>query len=233
MSITDDILIPAPLTDDEQIALFTQVSQINAASVLLGSKVTNTAIIEPNFERLAAIATLLSANYQNPGAFAEYIINVFRKRNSLGHPIAVVRTGLVKEGLVKWSEDNPDLMRGWKKRDIAAFFEWEMTDRRIDGFVRALAKVCEEIGVKAGSDGRGGFRIYDMKQLMKKQNRRALQMQAINRKGEQDSKILAGRGVTPQGKLSLEPQVWEVLEDVNESDRGGPRTWDSISEGHK
>jgi hypothetical protein len=194
------------------------VSQINAATALIGSKVTNIAILEPNLERLAAIATLLSSNYQKPGAFAEYLINVYRKKDSLGRPIALVRTGLVKEGLVKWSESNPDLMKGWKKRDIAKFFEWEMSDRRIDGFVRALTKVCEEIGIKAGSDGNGGFRIYDMKQPMKKQNRRAKQMQAIDRKGEEDGKILTGRGVVPQGRLTLQPNVWEVTESADESD---------------
>lgn len=218
MSLADDVVLPAPLTDEEQIALFTQVSQINAASALIGNKVTNIAILEPNLERLAAIATLLSSNYQKPGAFAEYLINVYRKKDSLGRPIALVRTGLVKEGLVKWSESNPDLMKGWKKRDIAKFFEWEMSDRRIDGFVRALTRVCEEIGIKAGSDGNGGFRIYDMKQLMKKQNRRAQQMQAINRKGEEDGKILTGRGVVPQGRLTLQPNVWEVIESADESD---------------
>lgn len=216
MSLAEKIVLPDPLTEDEQIALFTQIEQINEATALMGKKITNIAINEPNLERLAAVATLLSSNYQNPGAFAEYLINVYRKLDTRGRPVALVRTGTIKEGLVKWSEDNPDLMRGWKKRDIAKFFKWEMTDRRINDFVRALARVCEEIGIKAGSDGRGGFRIYDMKQLAKKQNRRALVMEAINRKGEQDSKLLMGRGVVPQGRLSLQPRVWEVIEDVSE-----------------
>lgn len=211
-----DDLIAAPLTEDEQIALFTQIETISEATALMGKKITNTAITEPNLERLAKIAGLLSANYQNPGAFAEYIVNVHRKHDSRGRPVAVVRTGTVREGLVKWSESNPDLMRGWKKRDIAAFFAWEMSDRRVEDFVRALARVCEEIGIKAGSDGRGGFRIYDMKELTKKQNRRAKQMEAVNRKGEQDAKLLTGRGITPQRRLTLQPRVWEVVENVND-----------------
>ncbi len=62
MSLADEIVLPAPLTDEEQIALFTQVAQINEATTLIGKDVTNIAVMEPNLERLAATATLLSEN---------------------------------------------------------------------------------------------------------------------------------------------------------------------------
>ena len=93
------------------VALFTQVSKIAEASELLGPKVTNIAIVDPTLDRLAEVATLVSSNKETPGAFAQYLVDVYKAEDAYGRARAVVRTGFVKQGLVEWSTKNPDLMR--------------------------------------------------------------------------------------------------------------------------
>lgn len=207
-----------PIRKSHQVALFTQVAIVADAAAKLGKRIKNIAVYDVN--KLPEVLEQFTSNHEQPGAFADFVIQVYRKRDKRGRERCMVRSGRVMNALIRWSEECPNLMHGWKRESMAKALQLNVNDQRVNSVAKQLTKICKEIGVEAGWDGRGFFRVFTIREHNRKQKRRRAQVENIVKRGEEASAVLRERGYLPSGKKAIEQNLWEV-EGLDDDDAEG------------
>lgn len=198
----------------QQAAIFSYVNDMANAINALGSKLTQLAVYNTEIERLAEIMRIMHLNSDSPGAFADYITSV-KVEDAQGKKQVIVRAGKIKNGIERWSEACPDLMKGWKRKDMAKAFGMIPTDKRLDDIARGMRRACQRLGLEVGWH-KGRFKVLTVREVSVK-----LDQQKENVKGQLMSReYMAGtlevRGLMPKETQEMQVPLYEVLgEDDN------------------
>lgn len=190
------------------------MDKVSKASSTLRRNLTNLAITFPSLERISEAADLIVTNYKKRGYLRERILQIkIEDKNGTLRP--VIRQGsLTDKGLERFSTQSRDLMKGWPKKDMANFLGYATTDKRVDQVANNMSKAIRKaFGIMSGWDGNGKFRIYSLKELAKKENRRAGLQINIRDKAREDAEALQSRGKNPKAQLAIQSTMWEALED--------------------
>ncbi len=194
---------------NQQLAMFKEIEKLAMAVRIMGPRVGKIAVFDAS--KLYDLAQLIALNKQEPGTFAQLLIDL-PVTNKNGKKTVTVRSGRVKQGLLEWSQ-RADLMRGWKKKSMAAFFNMSHSDKRLEDIASGITAVCKKhLGLRVGWH-KSAFRVLTEPQLSRKQDMRRKNVEGNIRNGEEDNRIFQTRGALPQGPLALEMTIYPLLED--------------------
>ena len=209
MSLTNQHDTPKAQT---QLALLKDAQRIVDVVNVMGKKVGKLAVYDP--DKFVDLAELVASNKVSPGAFGETLLSI-RITDSKGRARAVFREGRVKRGVLEWTKRG-DLMQGWKRKDMAAFFDMSPTDKNLDAIIHAIRDVCKEhLHLAVGSDS-GYLRVLTQKAISRKNDMRGQMMSGLAANGEYDNRVFRNQGLLPSGQTCVQLALYPADDDDRE-----------------
>ncbi len=192
-----------------QVALLDEAKRIMDVVNVMGKKVGKIAVYDP--DKFIDLAELVAANKEAPGAFGEVLMSI-KVTDSSGRMRAVVREGRVKQGILEWTKRG-DLMKGWKRSDMAAFFGIASTDSRLNGVVNAIKELCREhLKLAVGSD-KGKLCVLTQQGMERRQNFRGEMLVSISENGEKDNQIFRAQGMLSNNQAVAQMTLFAAVPD--------------------
>lgn len=192
-----------------QVALLEEAQRIMDVVDVMGKKIGKLAVYDPN--KFIDIAELVAANKQSPGAFGEVLMSI-KVTDSSGRMRAVVREGRVKQGILEWTKRG-DLMKGWKRSDMAAFFGIAPTDTRLNSVINAIRELCREhLHLAVGSD-KGRLCVLTQQGMERRQNFRGEMLVAIAENGEKDNQVFRSQGMLSESEAAAQLTLFAAIPD--------------------
>lgn len=192
-----------------QVALLEEAQRIMDVVDVMGKKIGKLAVYDQ--DKFIDLAELVAANKQNPGMFGEVLMSI-KVTDSSGRLRAVVREGRVKQGILEWTKRG-DLMRGWKRSDMAAFFDIAPTDTRLNGIINAIKELCREhLKIAVGSD-KGYLRVLTQQGMERRQNFRGEMLVAIAENGDKDNQVFRSQGMLSDSEATAQLTLFAAVAD--------------------
>lgn len=114
--------------------------------------------------------------------------------------------------MLEWTKRG-DLMKGWKRKDMAAFFGMTPTDKNLDAIIHAIRDICKaHLGLAVGSDN-GYLRVLTQKAVSRKNDMRAQMMTGLATNGEYDNRVFRNEGLLPNGQTCVQLALYPVNDD--------------------
>ena len=192
--------------DDRRKALTRRQKEMAKAAKIVGPKVRNLAVYDETPDKRVELAKLLARNVENPGFLGAFIEQA-EIVDDRGRAHKIVRKGNVKDAVMKWTLEHPNLTMGWKWDDMATAFSIASSDKRLERIFKGVTAAFAKIGFVA-ERFQGEFRVMTKPELLLKQASALINIQGHAKSRAKKGKALGGH--TPMGKHNVELEWWKL-----------------------
>lgn len=193
---------------DRRKGMARRAQEMAKAAKVVGPKVRNLALYDKDLNKKVELAKLLALNVQSPGAFGHFIGEI-RVKSDTGRTQAVVRGGAVKDTLLKWATEAPNLIEGWPMENLARLMGIAPTDDRLRKRASAMTAACRKVGF-AAEPYQGYFKVLTITESAIKQEQQRANIEGQIKARAKKSKPLRVRGYEPTGKQNLQLAWWDL-----------------------
>jgi hypothetical protein len=195
--------------DDRRKGMSRRAKEMAKAAKVVGPGVRNLALYdETDKEKRVHVAKLLAANVEQPG-FVGAFVSQAQIVNENGRKQAIVREGQVRDALVKWALETPNLMTGWPWNEMAVAFGVTPTDKRLERIFKGVTVAIRKLGFVAERYD-GAFKVMTKAEVAVKQARTLANIQGQASSRAAKGKALMAGGFEPNGRLTVQMAWWDL-----------------------
>ncbi len=204
---------------DRRKELGRRAREMAKAAKVVGQGVRQLALYDERDKgRRVEIAKLLAVNVERPGALGQLIAGM-QIVNENGRRQSVVRDGQIKDALLKWTLEAPNLLEGWPWNEMAAAFGVEPTDKRLERLGRGITSACKKLGFVAERFN-GAFKVMTVSEVATKHTRTLRNIEGQVKSRANKVKPLTARGYEPNGRRNVQMAWWDLLQ-LEAKENGG------------
>ena len=183
-----------------------RAKEMAKAARVVGPKVRNLAVYDETPDKRVELAKLLARNVEAPGFLGAFIEQA-EIVDDHGRAHKIVREGNVKDAIMKWTLEHPNLTSGWKWDEMANAFSIAPSDKRLERIFKGVTAAFAKIGFVAERFD-GEFKVMTKPELLIKQARALVNIQGHAKSRAKKAKALGGH--EPMGKHNMALEWWKL-----------------------